>query len=80
MRQFGFLLYVLYCFYIGILLVFLPWSPVWEANGLLVRFPALATVALSGPARGMVSALGVILLWMGVTDSLHFIRRGVGPS
>ncbi|MFQ5768667.1 MAG: hypothetical protein ACE5ID_11895 [Acidobacteriota bacterium] len=76
MRLAVFLSYILYCFYIGVLLVFLPWSPLWEANGLASRFPALGVVVLAGPVRGAISGLGVLLLMMGVVDALRFIRYG----
>jgi hypothetical protein len=71
-----FLSYILYCFYIGVLLIFLPWSPLWEANGLTQMFPALGTVAHAGSTRGAVSALGVVLLVVGAVDAVRFIRLG----
>ncbi len=77
MKLVVFLSYILYCFYIGVLLVFLPWSALWEANGFLVRFPALAEVVLAGPTRGAISALGVLLLLLGAVDAVRFIRLGV---
>jgi len=76
MRLVVFLTYILYCFYIGVLLIFLPWSPLWDANGLVIRFPALGGWVLSGTARGMVSALGVVLLVVGTVDAIRFIRYG----
>jgi hypothetical protein len=76
MRLVVFLTYILYCFYIGVLLVFLPWTPLWEANGLVALFPGFGGVVLSGPARGTVSGLGVVLLVVGTVDAVRFIRYG----
>jgi hypothetical protein len=80
LRLVVFLSYILYCFYIGVLLVFLPWSVLWEANGILSRSPTLAAVVLSGAARGAVSGLGVLLLFLGALDAVRFIRMGVGTE
>jgi hypothetical protein len=71
-----FLSYVLYCFYVGVLLVFLPWSPLWDANGLVARYPGFGAVILAGPTRGAVSALGILLLLMGIGDAVRFVRLG----
>jgi hypothetical protein len=71
-----FLSYVLYCFYIGVLLVFLPWTPLWDANGLLALHPALDAVVRAGPTRGAVTALGVLLLSVGALDAVRFVRTG----
>ena len=76
MRLVVFLTYILYCFYIGVLLVFLPWSPLWDANGLAIRFPGLGAWVLSGPMRGAITSLGVLLLVVGTFDAIRFIRHG----
>ena len=80
MKLIIFLSYILYCFYIGILLVFLPWSPLWDANQLVVQYPALRNIVLAGPMRGVVSGLGILLLFMGSIDAWHFIRYGRGAG
>ena len=74
-----FLTYILYCFYIGVLLVFLPWTPLWEANGLAARFAPIRFVAMAGSFRGAVSGLGGLLFLMGVLDAWRFIRFGRAP-
>ena len=76
MRLVVFLTYILYCFYIGVLLLILPWTALWDANGLADRFPAFGAMVLAGPTRGAVSALGLLLLLFGVVDAIRFIRLG----
>ena len=76
MKLVVFLSYILYCFYIGVLLLFLPWTPLWDSNGLLAMFPALGSLVLSGPVRGSISGLGVVLLGLGAVDAVRFIRFG----
>ncbi|HKO05307.1 MAG TPA: hypothetical protein VJW51_11185 [Candidatus Acidoferrales bacterium] len=50
----------LICLEAGVLLVFLPWSPYWDRNFFLQRFPALLPFVLSPFLRGAVSGLGFL--------------------
>jgi hypothetical protein len=50
----------LICLEAGVLLVFLPWSPFWDRNFFLQRFPSLVPVALSPFLRGAVTGLGIL--------------------
>jgi hypothetical protein len=50
----------LICLEAGVLLVFLPWSPFWDRNFFLQKFPAMVPVALSPILRGGISGLGVL--------------------
>ena len=50
----------LICLEAGVLLVFLPWSPFWESNFFLQRFPELTHVLLSPFLRGAVTGLGLL--------------------
>jgi hypothetical protein len=53
-------LLVLLCFEMGAILLYLPWSSLWEQNYFLSRFPALIPVLLHPSMRGAVSGLGVL--------------------
>jgi len=50
----------LICLEAGVLLVFLPWSPYWENNFFLQRFPELIPILLSPFLRGAVTGLGLL--------------------
>jgi hypothetical protein len=64
---------VLFCFYIGGLLAVLPWSPrYWTANGWVVSHPAIDSIVQQGWVRGLVSGLGLIDIWIGVSELLHY--------
>lgn len=64
---------VLFCFYIGALLTVLPWSPrYWSENGWLLAHPAVAKIALRGWVRGVVSGIGLLDVWIGVSELLHY--------
>lgn len=47
-------------FDLGLLVLLLPWSPFWESNFLLTRFPPLIPFILSGYLRGAISGLGLL--------------------
>ena len=64
---------VVFCFYIGGLLVLLPWNTRWWAeNGWLMAHPAVDAVAQRGWFRGIVSGVGLIDIWIGVSEMVHY--------
>jgi hypothetical protein len=64
---------VLFCFYIGGLLAVLPWSPrYWDQNGWLLAHPAIESILERGWVRGTVSGVGLIDIWIGISELLHY--------
>jgi hypothetical protein len=63
--------FILFCFEIGLFLVFVPWSSLWEHNVLLVYLP-LRGLLLNNFVRGAVSGLGVIDLLLGLGELSQF--------
>ncbi|MGA7158998.1 MAG: hypothetical protein WBY53_19285 [Acidobacteriaceae bacterium] len=64
---------VLFCFYIGGLLAVIPWSPrYWDQNGWLLAHPALESIINKGWVRGVVSGIGLLDVWIGVSELLHY--------
>ncbi len=64
---------VLFCFYIGALLAVLPWSPrYWDQNGWLLAHPSLQSTLNTGWARGFISGIGLLDIWIGVSELLHY--------
>jgi hypothetical protein len=72
--------------YIGMLIVYAPWSGqlftflpgaryLWEQNELFVWFPTLGVYAANGAVRGMVSGLGLLNLWIAFHDAIHHRER-----
>jgi len=51
---------VVLLFEMGALLLYLPWSTLWEQNYFLNHFPRLVPLVLHPSLRGMVSGLGVL--------------------
>ena len=66
------LLLVTLCATFGVLLVILPWTPKWTDNPLLLSFPDLRAFVSSGFVRGVASGLGLIDLWLGFWEAIHY--------
>ena len=66
------LLFVFVCAAAGVLLVVLPWTPQWTDNSLLVRYPELRTIMTHGFFRGLCSGLGMLDIWIGFSEAIHY--------
>lgn len=58
--------------YLGLVLVVLPWTPFWTNNRLLLLTSHVAVIASSGITRGLVSGLGLLDIWIGIMDAIHY--------
>jgi hypothetical protein len=64
---------VLFCVYLGVLVMVLPWWPkVWDQNQFIEARPALAALLHTGAMRGLVSGLGLIDIWIGISEAVHY--------
>jgi len=73
MQRLSLAVFVLFCFYIGGLLTLLPWSPgYWEQNGWLLAHPAVNHYLQQGWVRGMISGLGLLDIWIAISEWLHY--------
>jgi hypothetical protein len=66
------LMFGLVCAVVGVLLVILPWRPEWTDNHLLMASPGLRTVVANGFVRGICSGLGILDIWIGFSEALHY--------
>jgi hypothetical protein len=58
--------------YIGLAVCYAPWSHMfWDQNPIFLHFPAIASVAMNGAVRGMVSGLGLLNLWIAFQDAIR---------
>jgi hypothetical protein len=73
---------VLLRIYIGLALLYVPWSGevwtnlpwsrvLWEQNPLFVHFSTLGIYADKGAVRGLVSGLGLLNLWIAFHEALR---------
>ncbi|MBL8151450.1 MAG: hypothetical protein JNN15_16115 [Blastocatellia bacterium] len=73
--------YILICFEIGFLLLFLPWYSYWDDNFFIYylndRFhlPTFITFMQSGHVKGAVSGLGIINLMIGCWEIFNFRKN-----
>jgi hypothetical protein len=72
MHRLSMLLFVLISAIAGVLLLILPWTPNWTDNYLLLSFPDLRPIVSNGFFRGICSGLGLLDIWIGFWEALHY--------
>jgi hypothetical protein len=67
---------VVTCIYLGMLLIFLPWTRYWQENRYLEKLPQSIAVFLdTGAARGLASGLGLLDIWIGIGELVNWRAR-----
>jgi hypothetical protein len=64
--------FVFLCAVVGVLLVILPWRPEWTENHLLAGSPQFQAFLSQGFVRGLCSGLGVLDIWIGFWEAVHY--------
>jgi hypothetical protein len=72
MHRLSVFLFVLISAVAGVLLIILPWTPQWTDNSLFLPYPGLRVVISNGFFRGVCSGLGVLDVWIGFWEALHY--------
>lgn len=72
------LLLAAYFVEVGLLLVVVPWSSLWDRNFLLAMVPAVQEWALSHYVRGAISGLGVVNIACGAAEVVRFCAERWG--
>jgi len=72
MHRISVFLFVLISAVAGVLLIILPWTPEWTDNYLLLQFPSLRDIVSNGFFRGICSGLGLLDIWIGFWEALHY--------
>jgi hypothetical protein len=72
MHRLSVFLFVLISAVAGVLLIILPWTSQWTDNTLFLSYPGLRVVVSSGFVRGVCSGLGVLDIWIGFWEALHY--------
>jgi hypothetical protein len=69
-------LYILFCFEIGICLVVFPWmTKVWSGNFFVDHYPWVSSLARNYFVRGAVSGIGIADMWLAFYELRHFPRK-----
>ena len=70
--------YVLYCVEAGIFLLLAPWSVLWIRTT-FAQTAELGNLMMSGHVRGAISALGLLLIVIGMIDFAGLCRAVKEP-
>jgi hypothetical protein len=64
---------VLFCVYLGVLVMVLPWwTRVWDRNAFILARPWLSALLHNGAVRGIISGLGLLDIWIGISEAVHY--------
>lgn len=74
------IMFIFLCVIVGLLLIIIPWRPEWTDNHLLLTYPQLRAVVAHGFVRGLCSGLGVIDIWIGFWEAVHYQEGTVKSS
>ena len=56
-----------------VLMALMPWWPrFWDHNGWVMAHPALGAVLRQGWVRGVISGVGLLDIWIGVSEMIHY--------
>jgi hypothetical protein len=67
--------------YVGLLVCITPWiTPWWETNPLFLNLPSLRHFISYGAVRGIISGIGLLNLWIALTDALKPLLEPSGPN
>jgi len=72
LRRLSVLIFVFACASAGVVLTIFPWRAEWTDNYFLFRYPGLRAVVASAFFRGVCSGLGVLDIWIGFWEALHY--------
>jgi hypothetical protein len=74
-RRLSLVIFVVFCVEMGMLLVVLPWTPVWNENSLLLNYPSLRAFAQQNFVRGAITGLGLVDIWMGIWEAVLYREK-----
>lgn len=75
MQRFFLITTVVFCLWIGFVLAVLPWQPAWTENALVNNSPNLRWFLATGFVRGLASGIGLLDLWIGISEAVHYRDR-----
>jgi len=75
MQRFFLVTTVIFCLWVGLVLCVLPWLPAWTENALVRDYPTLRWFLGTGFIRGLATGLGLLDLWIGISEAVHYRDR-----
>jgi len=71
------ILYIVFCFEMGVLLLVLPWLSLWHKNFFVENYLWVSTLARDYYVRGAVSGIGLADIWLACLEVWR-LRRELG--
>jgi hypothetical protein len=71
------IVYIVFCFEVGVFLFVLPWISLWKRNYFVAHYSCFASMAQNYFLRGAVSGLGLADIWLAAFEAWRF-RRELG--
>lgn len=72
LRRIVLIVFVMFCLQMGMMLLFLPWTPAWSNNPWLAEHWGLRGVLTNYFVRGLVSGLGLIDVFIGISEAVNY--------
>ena len=72
MRRIILVLFVMFCLQMGMMLLFLPWTPAWSSNSWLAEHWTIRGIATNYFVRGLVSGLGLVDIFIGIWEAVNY--------
>ena len=69
------ILYILFCFEVGVLLFVFPWVSLWSKNFFVGHYPWVSSMARNYFVRGAISGVGLADIWLAFYEMWRFRRR-----
>jgi hypothetical protein len=69
------IIYVLFCFEMGVFLFVLPWVSFWNHNFFVAQYPWVSAIASNYFVRGAVSGIGLADIWLAIYELWRFRRQ-----
>ncbi|MCY4597554.1 MAG: hypothetical protein OXC19_22480 [Bryobacterales bacterium] len=65
----------LFCVELGLILLLLPWTLLWDNNFFFSLQPQYSRFWLSNELRGAVSGIGIVNLWVAIGELARMVSR-----
>lgn len=71
------ILYIIFCFEMGVFIIALPWIALWSQNYFVAHYPMVSVIAMNYFFRGAISGIGLADVWLAFYE-LWRLRRVLG--
>jgi hypothetical protein len=72
LRRIELLFYVILRIYVGVIVIVLPWTPLWSGNNWIDYFPRVYAFLMHDAVRGVISGLGVLNIYIAIDEVIHY--------